>query len=75
MKINIDLKDRDGNNLELGDEIELYDWGRNATFLGKATLEWDADEGRISCDPRIIEDAYDFISYAIPRCRKITTEI
>ena len=72
MNININLKDRNGNNLELGDEIELYDWGRDAKFLGKAILEWDATEGRISCDPPIVADAYDFFSKAIPRCQKVT---
>jgi len=72
MNININLKDRNGNNLELGDEIELYDWGRDAKFLGKAILEWDATEGRISCDPPIVGDAYDFFSKAIPRCQKVT---
>jgi len=70
MKINIELKDRDGNELKLGDKIELFDWGlKQKDSIGIATLSFD--DGRITTIPELVEDHYDFWSKALPGCRKV----
>ena len=73
MKIEIKKTDRFGKPLEIGDTVELFDWGSTAVCqqsLGTATLTWDSHEGRVSSDPVIVEDAYDFWTKALPRCVK-----
>lgn len=72
MNIQIDKKDREGNQLEIGDKVELFDWGDKYESLGVAELVWDNDDGRVSCDPQMNIDAYDFWTKAIPRCRKVS---
>lgn len=71
MKIDIEKKDRTGTPLEIGDKVELYDWGRTPNLIGIVEIVWDVDEGRVSCDPTLVEDAYDFWTKALPRCRKV----
>jgi len=60
-----------GKRLEIGDLVELYNWGAGGESLGIVELVWDVDEGRVSCVPLIVEDAYDFWTKALPRCVKI----
>lgn len=71
LQISVEMTDRNGADIALGDVIELFDWGRNPRSLGTATLIWDDDEGRVSTEPVIVEDAYDFWCKALPRCQKI----
>ncbi len=71
MIIDVPVTDRNGTPLRLGDKIELFDWGADpARSLGVVTLCWDEDEGRITCYPLAVEDAYDFWTKALPRSVK-----
>lgn len=74
MKIETTMKDRDGRDIEIGDSVELFDWGHTSSgngSLGIVKVIWDVDEGRVSCEPCIVEDAYDFWTKALPRSRKV----
>ena len=74
MKIEIQKTDRFGNSLEIGDLVELFDWGappHGHKPLGVVTLVWDEDDGRVSCDPLLVEDPHDFWTKALPNCVKI----
>ena len=74
MKIEIQKMDRLGNSLEIGDQVELFDWGAQShrqKQLGVVTLVWDEDDGRVSCDPVLVEDPNDFWTKALPNCVKI----
>lgn len=74
MKIEIQKTDRFGNSLEIGDQVELFDWGapsHGQKPLGVVTLVWDEDEGRVSCNPVLVEDPHDFWTKALPNCVKI----
>ncbi len=73
MKIDVKMNDRDGKPLEIGDSVELFDWGHGlaVSSLGTAKIIWDYDEGRVSCDPMIVENSYDFWTKALPRSRKL----
>ncbi len=71
MIIRPEKRDFYGKSLEIGDLVELYDWGAERKSLGIVELVWDVDEGRVSCFPLIIEDAYDFWTKALPCCVKI----
>lgn len=77
MVIKVDLKDRNGATLELGDMVELFDWSfyhrTEPVSLGIAELRSDKSEGRLSCNPTIVEDAYDFYTKALPICVKVNT--
>lgn len=75
MQISVTVMDRDGNELNIGDMIQLYDWDGTNKALGFGTIIWDADEGRINTEPCIVEDAHDFWTKAIPRCKKFRTII
>ena len=68
MKILINKTDKNGNELNIGDIVTLFDWGGDGKQLGIVELIWDDDEGRISSTPCIVEDAYDFWCKALPRC-------
>ncbi len=70
MKIEVLMKDKDGNPIEIGDKVELFNWGREERSLGIVEIIWDIDEGRVSCSPTIVEDSYDFWTKALPRSRK-----
>ena len=67
------LFDRDGNQLSIGDKIEIYDWGRQTGSIGIVEITLASSEGRISCDPPLVTDAYDFVSKCIPRSKRIPT--
>lgn len=71
MKIEVEIKDRDGNPIEIGDSVELFDWGGVGRSLGVVEIVWDSTEGRVSSIPDPVQDAYDFWSKALPRCRKV----
>lgn len=71
MQLSVDMKDRDGNDLKIGDLIHMYDWGGSHDSIGTAQIVWNSDEGRISTEPCLVEDPYDFWTKAIPRCTKI----
>jgi hypothetical protein len=71
MNIEFVITDRHGANLEIGDCIEIFNWGKEGESLGQAQLIWDEDEGRVSTTPCIIDDAYDFWKKAIPNCKKL----
>ena len=71
MKLDIQVKDSNGFDLHLGDYVELVDWGKGESSLGITEIIWDDKEGRISCRPLLIEDAYDFFTKALPRSRKV----
>lgn len=71
MNLSIELRDSNGTHLKLGDVIELFDWGGKQESIGRATLCWDADEGRISTEPRLVEDPHDFWRKAMPRCKLV----
>jgi len=77
MKIEIEKTDRFGKPLEIGDTVELFDWGvgGDQLSLGVVTLIWDVDDGRVSCDPMVVEDAYDFWTKALPRCVKANKSV
>jgi hypothetical protein len=74
MKIEIEVKDRDGNDINIGDKVEIYDWGVRKTPMGIVEIIWDVDTGSVSCQPQIVDDPYDFWSKALPRSRKIMSE-
>jgi hypothetical protein len=71
MKIDVVIEDRDGTPLEIGDTVELFDWVCVKVSLGTTVISWDPDEGRVSCLPCLIDDANDFWTKALPRCRKV----
>jgi hypothetical protein len=71
MKIKICIKDAYNKEINIGDKVELFDWGKSGKLLGIVTVIWDTNEGRISCHPCIVEDPYDFVTKALPRCRKL----
>ena len=72
MNINLSIKDKDGLELNIGDCVKLYNWGCDKNgLIGEVTIIFDETEGRISCEPLLVQDAYDFISKALPRCEKI----
>lgn len=71
MKIEVEIKDRDGNPIEIGDSVELFDWGGVGRSLGVVEIVWDSTEGRVSSIPDPVQDACDFWSKALPRCRKV----
>ncbi len=72
--LNYNLKDRDGKEISFGDIIELFDWGRlkeNQQTMGYTKIVFDTDEGRISTEPCLVEDAYDFFTKCLPNCKLI----
>lgn len=71
MFIDFDVRDKNGVPINIGDTVELFDWGGDHKSLGKTVIAWDSSEGRLSCTPNIVDDAYDFFSKALPRCIKI----
>ena len=71
MNINVDITDRNGFPISIGDTVELFDWGGDNKSLGIVTVSWDSSEGRVSCTPNIVDDAYDFFTKALPRSVKI----
>ncbi len=71
MKIEAKMNDRNGIPLNIGDTVELFNWGSGFQSLGMVKLYWDSDEGRVNCNPCIVEDAYDFWTKALPRCQKV----
>jgi len=72
MQIEARMNDRNGTPLNIGDKVELFNWGfRDKESLGIVTLCWDIDEGRVNCDPCIVGDAYDFWTKALPRSQKV----
>jgi hypothetical protein len=76
MKIEVEIKDRDGNPIEIGDSVELFDWDGEDRLgvrpLGVVVeVVWDNVEGRVSSIPDPVQDAYEFWSKALPRCRKV----
>jgi hypothetical protein len=71
MNINVDITDRNGSPINMGDSVELFDWGGAHNSLGIVTVVWDSSEGRISSTPNIVDDAYDFFTKALPRSIKI----
>lgn len=73
MKIETPVFDRNGTPLEIGDTLDIYDWGGKCEKIGTAVLSFDEDEGRISTIPVVVEDAYDFWTKALPRSIKVVT--
>ena len=71
MQINIQKKDRNGTELNIGDTIDLYDWGANGEKLATVKIVFDQDEGRVTTEPCIIDDGYDFWTKALPRSEKV----
>jgi hypothetical protein len=71
MKLDIKVTDKDKNPIEIGDSVELFDWGTCKKSLGFVKIVWCASEGRISSDPCLVEDPYDFFTKALPNCRKV----
>ena len=73
MKIEVTVADKNGVPLEIGDKVEIFDWGvkPNTGPLGVVELIWDEDEGRVSCEPLLVEDAHDFWSKVLPGCVKV----
>jgi hypothetical protein len=71
MKILTEITDRNGVSLELGDVVDLLNWGVEGESLGLTQIIWDVDQGRVSCDPLLVEDPYDFWTKALPRCKKV----
>ncbi len=71
MKIEVKMKDKDGYDLEIGDKVELFDWGKVKKSLGIVEIIWDVDEGRVSSYPLIVEDNYDFWTKCLPQSKKI----
>lgn len=71
MNIQVEVKDRNGNKIHIGDFIEIFDWAKSAKSLGIAQVIFDEDEGRVSCWPVLVEDSYDFWTKALPRSRKV----
>ena len=70
MIIELNITDKDGDELNIGDKIELYDWGVSRDFLGIGELIFCSDEGRLTTKPEIVEDAYDFYTKALKYCKK-----
>ena len=71
MEIEVKMNDRNEKPIEIGDHVELFDWGQQPNCLGIVEVIWDADEGRVSCNPCIVEDAHDFWTKALPRSCKV----
>lgn len=71
LHIQMQLYDRDGLPIELGDWVELFDWGASKKSLGLTKITWDHSSGRVRGEPDIVEDPYDFFSKALPRCRRM----
>ena len=71
MVIEVNKTDRNGNSLNIGDTIDIYDWGKEPVKIATVTLIFDDVEGRISSEPCVVNDAYDFWTMALPRCQKI----
>lgn len=72
MIINFDIFDRKGQSLNIGDRIAVYDWSiHEPKFLGIAKIYFNIDEGRIDIDPPLVNDAYDLVTKALPRCEKL----
>jgi len=74
MNIDIVKTDRNGTNLEIGDFVDLYDWGKDHTLIGRVQLEFDEDEGCVTCNPCMIADQYDFWTKALPNCEKVEND-
>lgn len=72
MTINVLAQDRNHNNLEIGDTVELFDWGSGIS-LGIVTICFDFKKGCISSDPCIVDDTYDFWTKCLPLYRKLST--
>lgn len=71
MRIETKMKDKNGIELNIGDTINLYDWGGSHSKIGTCVIVFDESEGRVSTEPCLIEDAYDFWSKALPRSEKV----
>jgi hypothetical protein len=73
MQVNINVVDCNGNELEIGDFVDLYDWGYNSSnkLLGRVEIIFDDTTGTITCEPDLINDNYDFWSKALPKCKKV----
>jgi hypothetical protein len=71
MNINVEIKDRNGAFLEIGDYVDIYDWGRPYDLIGRAEIYFDTDEGCIALNPQLIEDNYNLVSKALPRSVKV----
>lgn len=79
MTIIFELKDRNGNNIELNDTIKIYDFGRIPAYLGIAEIYFDEADGRLSLNWLEIAkgvyahdiESYDLINKAIPNSEKI----
>ena len=71
MNIVVNKSDRNGQSLNIGDTVDLYDWGGGNNKLATVVLIFDDVEGRVSTEPCIVEDPYDFWTKALPRCEKI----
>ena len=74
MDINITKKDRNGNDLQLGDTVDVYDWGGEGTKIGTAKLTWCNDKGRVCLEPNLVEDPYDLWTKALPRSEKVIVD-
>lgn len=70
MQLTINLTDKDNYPIDIGDSVRLFDWGNDKKLLGITQIVWDSNEGRISCNPCLVEDPYDFFTKALPNCRK-----
>ena len=71
MNIVVNKSDRNGQSLNIGDTVDLYDWGGGNNKLATVVLIFDDVEGRVSTEPCIVEDPYDFWTKALSRCEKI----
>ena len=71
MNIVVNKSDRNGQSLNIGDTVDLYDWGGGNNKLATVVLIFDDVEGRVPTEPCIVEDPYDFWTKALPRCEKI----
>jgi len=72
MKIEIYLNDKNGEPINFGDTIELFNWSINDKYsLGTAELIWNNDEGRIDTMPSLVDDPYDLVTKCLPNCIKV----
>jgi len=41
MQINVKINDRNGSPIEIGDSVELFDWGRSEKSIGVVEIVWE----------------------------------